>query len=217
VGIARLNDPMASSSERPRPRLLSELHGYGLLLRPWDAESGADVEVWLRGLTDPEFQRWYTPYRPVTGPDAARESLRRGARRDADGTAASFRIADAVSGTALGHIGVNEIHPVLRRGTVGYWVLPEARGRGIATRALLLTARWAFTGLGLHRLELDHAVGHDVSCRIAGRCGFRPEGTRRGAILAAGRRDAFRDAHVHARLATDPEPSPPAVTATGTP
>jgi RimJ/RimL family protein N-acetyltransferase len=203
---------MLSSSDPTRP--LPELHGHGLCLRPWDPESRADVDTWLRGLTDPEFRRWNTPLRPITDADGARESLRRGAQRDADGTGASFQIADARSGTALGHIGVNEIHPVLRRGLVGYWVLPEARGRGVATRALLLASHWAFTGLGLHRLELDHAVGHEASCRVAERCGFRPEGTIRGAIFEAGRHDAFRDAHLHARLATDPEP---VLTATETP
>ncbi|MEZ3177267.1 GNAT family N-acetyltransferase [Streptomyces pimonensis] len=196
---------MSSSPEHTPPRTLPEVRGHGLRLRAWDPERRADVETWLRGLTDPEFRRWNTPLQPVTDADGARESLRRGARRDADGTGASFRIADAGTGTVLGHIGVNEIHPVLRRGTVGYWVLPEARGRGVATRALLLAARWAFTGSGLHRLELDHAVGHEASCRIAERCGFRQEGTMRGALFEAGRHDAFRDAHLHARLATDPE------------
>ncbi|CAL9491028.1 hypothetical protein SUDANB176_03247 [Streptomyces sp. enrichment culture] len=200
---------MASPRERTRTRPLPELHGHGLHLRPWDPESRADAEVWLRGLTDPEFRRWNTPLQPITDPAGARESLRRGAQRDADGTGASFRIADAGSGTALGHVGVNEIHPVLRRGRVGYWVLPEARGRGVATRALLLTAHWALTELGLHRLELDHALGHGASCRVAERCGFGYEGTLRGAIFEAGRHDAFRDAHLHARLATDPEPDLP--------
>ncbi|MFC5242262.1 GNAT family N-acetyltransferase [Streptomyces atrovirens] len=205
---------MSSSREHTPPRSLPELRGHGLRLRPWDPGSRADAEAWLRGLTDPEFQRWNTPIRPVTDLDGARESLRRGAQRDADGTGASFRIADAGSGTVLGHVGLADIHPALRRGTAGYWVLPEARGRGVATRALLLTARWALTGLALHRLELDHAVGHEASCRVAERCGFRHEGTMRGAIFEAGRHDAFRDAHLHARLATDPEPAFPT---TGTP
>jgi RimJ/RimL family protein N-acetyltransferase len=98
------------------------------------------------------------------------------------------------------------INRIGRSARVGYWVLPEARGQGVATRALALAADWALTDLGLHRLELDHAVGHDVSCRIAERCGFRYEGTLRGAMFEAERYDAFRDMHLHARLATDPEP-----------
>ncbi|MCT7354704.1 GNAT family N-acetyltransferase [Streptomyces sp. 15-116A] len=195
---------------RTRPRsqspTLTELHGHGLHLLPWDPASHSDVEAWLRGTTDPEFQRWNTPIRPVTDLDGAREVLRGRAERAAEGATAPFRIADAGTGTTLGHIAVNDIRPVLGVARVGYWVFPEARGQGVATRALLLTAHWALAELGLHRLELDHAVGHDASCRIAERCGFRLEGTMRGAIFAAGRHDAFRDAHLHARLATDPEP-----------
>ncbi|MFF7858681.1 GNAT family N-acetyltransferase [Streptomyces sp. NPDC007904] len=200
---------MAPTRKHARSRTLTELHGHGLRLRPWDPVSRADAEVWLRGTTDPEFQRWNTPLRPVTDLAGARETLRARAERAADGMAASFRIDDAGTGTALGHIGINEIRPGLRLGRVGYWVLPEARGRGVATRALLLTAHWALTELGLHRVELDHAVGHEASCRVAERCGFAYEGTMRGAVLAAGRHDAFRDAHLHARLATDPEPPLP--------
>ncbi|KES07419.1 acetyltransferase [Streptomyces toyocaensis] len=208
---------MASARKRTRFHPRPELDGHGLHLGPWDPASPADVDVWLRGTTDPEFRRWNTPLRPVADRAGARETLRVRAEQAADGGAASFRIADADTGTVLGHIAVNEIRPVLRVGRVGYWVLPEARGRGVATRALLLAAHWAFTELGLHRLELDHAVGHEASCRVAERCGFRYEGTMRGAVFAADRHDAFRDAHLHARLATDPAPGPPAATATATP
>lgn len=197
---------MAPIPDRSPTGPLPEIHGHGLHLRPWDPASGADVETWLRGMRDPEFRRWNTPLRLVTDQTSARESLLARAQSAAEGTSMSFRIADARSGTALGHIGVNEIKYHLKVARVGYWVLPEARGQGVATRALLLAARWTLTELGLHRLELDHAVGHDASCRIAERCGFPYEGTLRGAIFEEDRHDAFRDAHLHARLATDPEP-----------
>ncbi|WP_406726922.1 GNAT family protein [Streptomyces sp. GD-15H] len=201
---------MAHTHAHPgSPQSLPALHGHGLHLRPWDPTSRSDAEVWLRGTTDPEFKRWNTPLRPVTDVAAAREVLRRWAQWAEDGMAVSFRIAGADRGTPLGHIDVNDIRPVQRSGLVGYWVLPEARRRGVATRALLLTARWALTELGPHRLELDHAVAREVSCRIAERCGFLPEGTLREAMFAEGSHDAFRDSHLHARLATDPEPAPP--------
>ncbi|MFF9277788.1 GNAT family N-acetyltransferase [Streptomyces griseosporeus] len=192
-------------TEAPAPHAtpFPDLHGDGLRLRPWDAERDTDAETFLRGYTDPEFRRWNTPITPVTDLDAARVALRKRAEAARNGTGVSYCVEDAVSGTPLGHIGVSRIDPALRSGCVGYWVLPEARGRGVATRALALTARWALTDLRLHRLELDHAVGHEVSCKVAERCGFRYEGTLRGSIFEAGRRDAFRDAHLHARLATD--------------
>ncbi|MEU0738312.1 GNAT family N-acetyltransferase [Streptomyces sp. NPDC006134] len=200
---------MARTCERSLSSAVPEPHGHGLRLRAWDPESDADAEAWLRGVRDPDFRRWNTPLRPVTDIDGAREMLRARALDAADGRSVSFRITDADSGTTLGHIGVNQIDHGLKRACVGYWVLPEARGRGVASRSLLLAARWAFGELGTHRMELDHALGHEASCRVAERCGFRYEGTMRGALFQQERRDAFRDAHLHARLATDPEPAVP--------
>jgi RimJ/RimL family protein N-acetyltransferase len=197
---------MASVDERAPAQPFPELWGYGLRLGTWNPDSDADVEAWLRGLTDPEFRRWNTPLTTVRDIESARESLRARAESAAHGTSVAYRVTDAGSGTTLGQIGVNEIDPVMRCGRVGYWVLPDARGRRVATRALALVARWALTELELHRLELGHALGHGVSCRVAERCGFRYEGVLRGAMFEVGRQDAFRDVHLHARLATDPEP-----------
>jgi len=184
---------------------LPELNGHGLRLRPWDADDDTDVADWLRGVSDPDFQRWNTPLRPITDLIGARNSLRSRAEGAEDGVSASFRVMDAADGTTLGHVGVNDIDHVIRIARVGYWTLPEARGRHVATRALTLAAHWALTDLGLHRLELGHALGHHASCRVAERCGFPAEGTLRGATFEEGRRDAFRDVHLHGRLATDPE------------
>ncbi|MEV0177373.1 GNAT family protein [Streptomyces sp. NPDC050803] len=190
--------------------LLPDLHGHGLRLRPWDAESETDADAWLRGRTAPEFRRWNTPLRFTTDPDSALDSLRASVQSAAEATSAPYCITDAATGRPLGHIGVNLINRVMHSGRVGYWVLPEERGRRVATRALALAARWALTDLGLYRLELTHALGHDSSCHIAERCGFRYEGTLRGAMWEAGRHDAYRDMHMHARLADDPEPPDPA-------
>ncbi|QNP72058.1 GNAT family N-acetyltransferase [Streptomyces roseirectus] len=183
------------------------LYGHGLALCPWDPASEADVDAWLRGQSDDEFRRWNTPLMPVTDLDTARAHLRSKVEGAEQGTSVPFRVTDAGTGETLGQIGLNAVNRVMRTARVGYWVLPEARGRGVATRALAVAARWSLTEFGLHRLELDHADGHDVSCRVAVRCGFRLEGTLRDATFAAGRHDAFRHMHLHARLATDPEPN----------
>lgn len=183
-----------------------ELRGHGLRLRLWDPDSDADVQSWLRGRTDPEFRRWNTPLILEKDLDDARESLASHVQNAADGTGMPFCITDEETGATLGQVSLGVVSRPMQYGRVGYWVLPEARGRGIATRALLLATPWAFTELGLFRLELGHALGHEASCRIAERCGFPYEGTLRGAMWETGRHDAFRDCHLHARLATDPEP-----------
>lgn len=196
---------------RPRaghPPAGPEPCGEGLRLRRWDAESEADAAAWLRGRTDPEFLRWNTPLAAATDLAGARESLRAQARAIADGTCAPFCVTDAEDGRVLGHVGVNAIDRVMRVARIGYWILPESRGHQVATRALTMVSRWVFAELPLHRLELGHALGHEASCRIAEKCGYRAEGTLRGAMFESGRTDAFRDVHLHARLATDTDPSP---------
>ncbi|WP_128375089.1 GNAT family N-acetyltransferase [Streptomyces cavernae] len=200
---------MADLREPHTIRPLPELSDGTVLLRTWDPTSDVDAEAWLRGLTDPEFLRWNTLLTAVENLAAARDTLLAREEDRRQGGSASFCIADADSGAVLGHMGVNDINPVMRNARVGYWVLPEARGRGAARRALTLATRWAFAELPLHRLELGHALGNGASCRVADRCGFPYEGTLRGAMFEAGRKDAFRDVHLHARLATDPEPADP--------
>ena len=204
-----MNGPMADIQERAPFDPFPELQGEGLRLTSWDLGSEEHVEAWLRGLTDPDFLRWNTPLKKVDDKVSARESMRSKAEATANGTGVTFRIVDAASGATLGSVAVNQIDPVVRCGNVGYWVLPEARGDRVATRALALMARWAFTDLGMQRLELGHGLGHEISCRIAERCGFRYEGTRRGAMPGVGRFDVFQDEHSHARIATDPEPAVP--------
>ncbi|MFI2642795.1 GNAT family N-acetyltransferase [Streptomyces sp. NPDC018610] len=184
-----------------------DLRGHGLRLRLWDPESEEDVKTWLRGRSDPEFRRWNTPLILERDLADARESLTSHATEVADGTGVPFCVTDEATGAVLGHIGMHVASRTMRFGRVGYWVLPEARGRGVASRALLLATRWAFAELPLHRIELGHALGHGASCRIAERCGYPYEGTQRDAMWEAERHDAFRDCHLHARLSTDPEPS----------
>jgi RimJ/RimL family protein N-acetyltransferase len=86
-----------------------------------------------------------------------------------------------------------------------YWVLPAARGRGVATGATLAMAHWALHDLGLHRLELQHSTANPASCRVAAKAGFGLEGTRRSAMRHP---DGWHDMHLHARLPGDPQAAP---------
>ena len=76
--------------------------------------------------------------------------------------------------------------------------LPAARGRGIAPRALDLATSYAMSGLGLHRVQLQHALDNTASCRVAEKAGFTLEGFQRGSCLLA---SGYVDEHLHARVA----------------
>jgi RimJ/RimL family protein N-acetyltransferase len=58
---------------------------------------------------------------------------------------------------------------------VGYWLRPEARGRGVATHATRLLAAYATDVLRVERLELTAAPDNEASMRVADRCGFEHE------------------------------------------
>lgn len=78
------------------------------------------------------------------------------------------------------------------RAAVGYWLSPDARGRGVATRTVRLLARWAFDRLSIARVELTCAPDNVASQRVAERCGFVREGVLRSHIrFKDGRRDTM--------------------------
>ncbi len=66
-------------------------------------------------------------------------------------------IVSAKSNRLLGSIALSSVERLHARAMVTYWVLPEARGRGVASDAVQLLARWALGDLGLKRIrnELD--------------------------------------------------------------
>lgn len=99
-------------------------------------------------------------------------------------------------------LGRVAIHPNLEDGigSVSYWVVPRARGRGVATRACRAATRWAHE-LGIHRVQLEHSVHNAASRRVAQAAGFVEEGIRRGANLHA---DGWHDMVLYSHLATDP-------------
>jgi RimJ/RimL family protein N-acetyltransferase len=105
-----------------------------------------------------------------------------------DGSRAGFAIVDDADGAFLGMAGLVRIDSDMAEGEIGYIVAPEARGRGVAGRAIRLLARWAFDELGLMRIEAWIDVANEPSARVARRVGFTYEGIRRSVQVKEGKR-----------------------------
>lgn len=100
----------------------------------------------------------------------------------------TLSIADATNGGFLGGIGLSRVDRRHRRGEVGFWLTPAARGRGIAKRAIRLITGWAFDDLGFERVELTTSPANAATRGLALRLGFTEEATMRKRNFERGRR-----------------------------
>jgi RimJ/RimL family protein N-acetyltransferase len=116
------------------------------------------------------------------------DALRQATEEPAPGRLPPLAIADAGSLEFLGSIGLYRINEHHRRGEVGFWLLPSARGRGLAARAVKLVTGWAFESLGFDRVELTTAPDNAATRRLAARLGFVEEGVMSERNLERGRR-----------------------------
>jgi ribosomal-protein-serine acetyltransferase len=98
----------------------------------------------------------------------------------------SFGIFATDTGAFLGGVGLNFINRVHQMGNLGYWVRTAAAGRGIATQAARLMARFAFEQVGLHRVEIVVAISNIASQRVAEKTGAVREGVLRNRLLIRG-------------------------------
>ncbi|WP_434439142.1 GNAT family N-acetyltransferase [Lentzea sp. E54] len=163
------------------------------LLRPWNLD---DAPVVLATAREPMMDRQFTF--PVDSLPAAQEWIVLLADRRDEDTAYSFAVLH--EGVPVGNVAVSSVERRHLTGWVSYWIREEARGKGLATLACRAVSEFAFTELGLFRLELAHRLDNPASCRVALGAGFLVEGVERARLLYDGVR---HDTETHARLATD--------------
>ena len=168
----------------PVPPLADEV----VALRPWRE---ADVPGKLLAFGDPVVQRFSWPRTtPYTEADARSYFAEQEAAR-LRGEELNFALAEpGDQDVVLGGGSLYDVRLDQGCASVGYWLAPGARGRGVATHAVRQLARWAFAELGLARLELTCGPDNEASQRVAERCGFVREGLFRSHVpFKAGRRD----------------------------
>src|SRR3954447_14273728 len=164
-------------------------------LRPWSRDDAGFI---FDASADPAIQRYSVPHdrgghpsppRSITDAEATIDEL--AANWSAFATTGTpsgvaFAITDARSGELAGMCGVDHwsTEDVAQ---VGYWLAASARGRGYATRALVLLTRWLFD-LGAARVFLTIVDSNEASVEVARRAGFVHEGTMRAHGVWQGQR-----------------------------
>ena len=153
----------------PQPTLTDGV----ITLRPWWRD---DAQAVFEACQDPEIARFIPIPQPYTLEDGA-WFVAHVAEESAAGPSVHFAIVDALTDRLLGSISRHG--PNGHRAMIGYWVAAEARGRGVATRAVRLLVDWTMATTDVIRLELYTDVANERSGRVALRAGFELEGIRR--------------------------------------
>lgn len=156
--------------EYPTPELKSDK----VRLRKWSLEDLGCVEAASR---DPEIPRGTTV--PASYSDEeGRAWIERQWSRQTSGQGLSMATADPETGEAKGlvYLGLGRIEGHCE---LGYWLIPDARGRGLGTAAIRLVSRWVLNDTGVYRL-VAYVERHNLaSCALLRKCGFTEEGLLR--------------------------------------
>jgi ribosomal-protein-alanine N-acetyltransferase len=123
-------------------------------------------------------------------------------RRAEEDQGLSLAVTEARSGEAVGVVVLLRPDGGRRAATaeIGYWVIQRARGRGYASRAVELSARWGLTDAGFMRIEALVIPENVASQRVLERAGFVREGHLRSYLVFGDRRN---DALMYSLLPTD--------------
>lgn len=101
-----------------------------------------------------------------------------------------------VDSKIVGQLNVsNIVFGSLSSATLGYWVIPEVAGRGVAPTSVALVIDYLFNRMGLHRCEIDIRPENSASLRVVEKLGLRYEGLKERFIHING---AWRDHYVFA-------------------
>jgi RimJ/RimL family protein N-acetyltransferase len=138
-------------------------------LREWTVD---DAAWYAREEQDAEILRFTTASGTLTAADVARAIEAIDPAR-----LVALLVTDADTGAPLGNLAV-ELHDGI--GEVSYWVAASARGRGVATAAVVLVADRLFAEGRVHELRLHAHAANAASRRTAEKAGFVRDPERDG-------------------------------------
>ncbi len=152
-----------------------------------------DVPRLIEACSDPDSQHWLhalpSPYTPAVAAAYVADCT----WKAATGVKVTWCVADRDSDQLIGNIAVMDLLGLGGDGgEIGYWMHPDARGRGLMTEAVGLVVAHALDpdGLDRRRLSLYAAAGNAASNAVAAANGFSFHGTQHAAEpLGDGTRD----------------------------
>ena len=154
----------------PKPELRSDQ----VYLRKWSLHDLSCVEA---ASTDPEIPRGTTVPAKYSD-EEGRVWIERQWSRQTSGSGHSMAIADPQTDKAQGLVYLGLRHPE-GHCELGYWLVPDARRKGLGTAAISLVSRWVLRDTDVYRL-VAYVEPHNLASRaLLHKCGFTEEGLLR--------------------------------------
>ena len=110
-----------------------------------------DLENVFRGLSHPEVIKYYGI--SFNTPEATKEQMEWFRELEKSGTGIWWAICSKDNQTFFGAGGLNGWDKIHRKAEIGFWLLPEHRGKGIMKEVLPVICNYGFNSLHLHRIE----------------------------------------------------------------
>ena len=162
------------------------LEGDGFRLRPVRESDAPRIH---EGTAEPATEHWLGHKPAPYTLDDAQHYVERRRELAATGQCVTWAIADPdddrILGTVLWFNWTPEVECEL-----GWWIHPDARGRGLATKSARLVVGHVFETLGVKRVTAYAAVDNTASRHVAEAVGFRQYGVERSGAQI---RDAWVD------------------------
>jgi ribosomal-protein-serine acetyltransferase len=159
-----------------------QLTDGSILLRPHRPGDAAPLYQAVRESL-PELLPWMPWAHPDYAIKESRKWIELCAETWAKGKEYNFLIFDANDGSLLGSCGLNRVRRRAGSANLGYWVRSKYTGKGIATAAALLVARFGFNELRLNRIEIGAATGNTASQRVAEKAGATWKGIQKRKLV----------------------------------
>jgi RimJ/RimL family protein N-acetyltransferase len=151
------------------------VEGDGVRLRPFGE---ADVPRIVEGVGDAATQHWLAFMPRDPGEAEGRQYLERVQERLATAHTITWAFSATHDDRLLGVVGLYRLQ---EQAELGYWTHPDARGRGLTTRAAALAVQYAFESRGLDRLAAYASAPNARSRRVLEAIGMREAGVLRRA------------------------------------
>jgi ribosomal-protein-alanine N-acetyltransferase len=140
-------------------------------LRSWTND---DAPILVQAWADADIARWN-----AVPPEPTLETATRwisGVQERLEKRLSVDMVVDACALGVVGEVGLSGFSDAHQGALIGYWLLPEGRGQGLAGAAVLAFTAWAHEAFGLDVIVARCDESNLASQAVARRAGFQNEG-----------------------------------------